>query len=262
MTTSTSLVVVDHGVAIGFSFEDLMKYHGPRAPGGVAHAFKVLERALPLLEAEAPPERRGIAIRTAFGGPGARDGFELVTRAVTDGRYVVDPALARPELGRTRERFVFELRYRERVVTLTLREGFVAEEFIALAFRDDRSTGEDRRLDVLKQEMADRLMSAPAHEVYDAEGDIPAHDPLTVARRFVAALNDDDVDVLRALSPDETRVARPDGVIVLLREATVEEHDGRVRLRIPARELRADDEVERVAEFEIRDGVVETFALR
>ena len=64
-------------------------------------------------------------MRTAFAGPGARDGFELVTRAVTDGRYTVDPALARPERGTTLERFVFRLGYRDRAVTLAVREGFV-----------------------------------------------------------------------------------------------------------------------------------------
>jgi hypothetical protein len=56
-------------------------------------------------------------VRTAFGGPGARDGAELVTRAVSDGRYVVDPALARPHRGLARERFVFELAYRGAAVT-------------------------------------------------------------------------------------------------------------------------------------------------
>ena len=78
---------------------------------------------------------------TAFGGPGARDAFELVTRAVTDGRYRVDTALARPERGWTRERFVFHLRYRGREVVLGVREGFVSEEFLTLA----RTAGPERR---------------------------------------------------------------------------------------------------------------------
>ena len=106
-----------------FTFEDMLRYHGPGSPGGVAHAYKVLERALPLLAPDAPAERREIIVRTAFGGPGARDGFELVTRAVTEGRFTVDPALARPERGRTLERFVFQLGYRERAVTLIARAG-------------------------------------------------------------------------------------------------------------------------------------------
>jgi hypothetical protein len=163
-----TIAVIDQGVPIAFSFQDLMKYHGPRSPGGVAHAFKVLERALPLLEPGGPPERREITIRTAFGGPGARDAFELVTRAVTEDRYVVDPALARPDRGPARERFVFRLGYRGRTVTLVVREGFVTDEFIALARKDPRGAEDERRLDVLKRKMADRVMAPPAIEVYDA----------------------------------------------------------------------------------------------
>lgn len=152
---------------LAFSVGDLRRYHGPGSPGGVAHAFKVLERALPLLSPDGPPQRREIAIRTAFGGPGARDGFELVTRAVTGGRYVVDPALARPERGRTMERFVFELAYRDTTVTLEVREGIVSDEFIDLARTDPRTDAQERHLDELKLEMSDRVMALPADAVYD-----------------------------------------------------------------------------------------------
>ncbi len=164
-----TIAVVDRGLAIAFSLDDLMRYHGPGSPGGVAHAFKVMERALPLLERDGPPERRQIAVRTAFGGPGARDAFELVTRAVTDGRYVVDPALARPERGRTLARFVFRLAYRGRAVTLAVREGYVPDELIDLARREARSADEERRLETLKREMADRVAAARAADVYDVE---------------------------------------------------------------------------------------------
>jgi len=145
-----------------------MKYHGPGSPGGVAHAFKVLERALPLLDPEGPCERREVVVETAFGGPGARDAFELVTRAVTGDRFRVDAALERPERGRALERFVFRLGYRERRATLTVREGFVTDEFIDLARTEERTAGQERRLDVLKREMADHVMAQPAGEVYDA----------------------------------------------------------------------------------------------
>jgi hypothetical protein len=166
-----TLELLDHGMPIAFSFEDLMRYHGPGSPGGVAHAFKVLERALPLLDPSGPVERRDLLVDTAFGGPGARDAIELVTRAVTGGRYVVDPALARPERGRTLERFVFRLSYRGRAVTLLLREGFVTDEFIDLARTDPRTNEQERKLDVLKREMAERVMAAPAAGVYDVAGE-------------------------------------------------------------------------------------------
>ncbi len=165
-----SLEVLDEGQLLTFTFADLMRYHGPRFPGGVAHAFTVLQRALPLLAPDGRPERREITVRTAFTGPGARDAFELVARAVTEDRYVVDPALERPERGRTLERYVFRLGYRERTVTLILRGGLVREEFIDLSRKQARTTDDQARLTVLKQEMADRLLSGPATEVYDVAG--------------------------------------------------------------------------------------------
>ncbi len=169
MASTASLVVLDRGTRLTFAFADLMRYHGPGSPGGVALGFKALELALPLLGADGPPERREIAIRTAFGGPGARDAFELVTRAVTEDRYVVDPALERPERGRALERFVFALAHRGTEVTLLLREGFVDDEFVDLARTEGRSATEEARLDVLKRELSERVMARPAAEVYDLE---------------------------------------------------------------------------------------------
>ncbi|MEA2125203.1 MAG: hypothetical protein QOI80_1985 [Solirubrobacteraceae bacterium] len=146
-----------------------MRYHGPGSPGGVAIAFKVLERALPLLGGGEPCERRAITITTAFGGPGARDGFELATRAVTDGRYVVDSALRRPERGTALERFVFRLGYHEHELELVLRDGFVTGEFAALAFASARSAAQEERLTVLKRELAERVMAAAAADVIAVE---------------------------------------------------------------------------------------------
>ena len=74
----------------------MMRYHGAHSPAGVAMAFKVMRRAFDELSPGAPPPRRSVVVRTAFRGPGARDGFEAVTRAVTEGRYTVDRSLLRP----------------------------------------------------------------------------------------------------------------------------------------------------------------------
>lgn len=168
----STIEVADQGSALTYTFEDLMRYHGPGSPGGVAHAVKVMERVLPLLEADGLPERREIEVETAFAGPGARDAFEMVTRAVTEGRYVVDDALARPERGPTHERFVFRLGYRGRSVTVVLREGYVGKEFIALARTEERTEEQESRLTVLKREMAELLLATPATEVYDVDGEV------------------------------------------------------------------------------------------
>lgn len=167
MTDDTRITVSDRGALLRFTNEDLLRYHGPANPGGVAHAFKVLERALPLLSPEQPPPRRAITVRTCFQGPGARDGFELVTRAVTEGRYDIDLSMVRPERGIALESYVFTVSLGAGSVTLVVREGYVTEEFVRLARQPDRTPEEERHLAVLKQEMADCLLARPGTEVYD-----------------------------------------------------------------------------------------------
>jgi hypothetical protein len=160
--------VVDRGRPLVFSFEDVLRYHGGGSPGGAALAFTAMLYGLPLLDSGRPCERREILVTTPFGGPGARDAFELVTRAVTSDRYVVDPRLALPERGRTLERFVFRLSTNQRDVTMVLREGFVTDEFVDLARTEGRAPEQEHRLDHLKQELADRVMNAEASALYDA----------------------------------------------------------------------------------------------
>lgn len=166
---SAAIVVSDRGERLEFSLADMMRYHGPTSPAGVAHAFKVLERAIPLLAPEGAPERREIVVRTAFGGPGARDAFELVTRGVTGDRYTLDPELARPERGRAMERFVFWLQYRGREVTLAVRDGYVTDEFIDLARTPERTSEQEERFTRLKATAAELLMSRAADEIYDVD---------------------------------------------------------------------------------------------
>jgi hypothetical protein len=83
----------------------------------------------------------------------------------------VDPALARPELGPTRARFVFRLGFRGRTLTVAVREGFVTADFIRLVDAAARTAEEQARLEELKGEMAARLLAATPGEVY-----IPAED--------------------------------------------------------------------------------------
>src|SRR3954451_25447988 len=161
------ITVQEHGQEVNFTFDDMMRYHGGHSPGGVAMAFKVMQRAFAVLSPEAPPERRSISVRTAFRGPGARDSFEAVTRAVSDGRYAVDRALVRPDLGRLREDFVFVALIGDRAATLLLRDGFVTDEFIDLARTESRTEDEESRLDNLKARLAQRVTTAAAADVFE-----------------------------------------------------------------------------------------------
>jgi hypothetical protein len=162
-----ALTLEERGRTITFTFDDMMRYHGVHSPAGVAMAFKVMQRAFAMLSPDAPPQRRSITVRTAFRGPGARDGFEAATRAVSDGRYVVDRTLVRADRGRLLEDFVFVVEVGGRTATLLLRDGFVTDEFIDLARAEQRTEAQEQRLDELKAQLAQRMMAAPADEVYD-----------------------------------------------------------------------------------------------
>lgn len=162
------ITVLDGGRLHSFSFDEMLKYHGPVAPGGVAHACKVMERAFAHLCPFNPPTRRDIRIETSFGGPGARDAFEMVTRVVTGDRYTVDPEYGAPfsDVGH-RNRYVFRVFHGADMVTLMLRPGLVREEFLTLGAKKDRSADENIQLSWLKDEMTARLMKLHATAVYD-----------------------------------------------------------------------------------------------
>jgi hypothetical protein len=173
MAVTSPIDVVDEGTNLAFSFEEMLRYSGPGSPGGVALAYQAMRCGFPMLDPAGPLERRELSVDTPFRGPGTRDGFELVTRSVTEGRYVIDLDLERPERGRTLEAFVFRLTYRDRTVTLLAREGVVADEFVSLARKDHRSAEDERRLTELKRELTDRLLATPPTEVFDTEPSRP-----------------------------------------------------------------------------------------
>ncbi|QRM33024.1 hypothetical protein [Microvirga sp. VF16] len=167
MSESSLITVLESGVAISFSFNDLLKYHGPHYPGGVAHALKVMELAFPLLDGGKLIERREIRITTPFPGPGARDAFEMVTRAVTDGRFTVDPMLSQTHRGDVLKGYYFSLSYRDRAIAVLIKPGHVREDFIALGQKADRTPDEEAHLVLLKNEMTQRLLALPASEIYE-----------------------------------------------------------------------------------------------
>ena len=161
--------VQEQGTAVVFSFQEMLRYSGPGSPGGVALGLKMMERAFALLEPDGLVERREVVVHTAFGGPGARDACELVTRGLTEGRYVVDPALERPERGDTLRTFAFRVSYRARTASLLLRPGFVTDEFVRLAQSSYLTGEEQQHFAEMKRALAGHLMTTKAVEVFDVE---------------------------------------------------------------------------------------------
>jgi hypothetical protein len=166
MRGGTTLIVLDNGKPVSFTFEDLMRYHGHGFPGGVAHAFAAMRSAFPKLDAGRPLERREIVVRTAFRGPGGHDALEMVTRGRSEGRQHLAPELSEPERGLTLQNYVFEFSYRGATVKVHVAEGIVRDEFIMLGGKQQRTPEEEERLEWLKHDMANRILALEPDEVY------------------------------------------------------------------------------------------------
>jgi hypothetical protein len=162
-----TILVQELGQLLEFSYTDMLCYAGPHSRQGVASAFKVMQRAFAALSPNQPPPRRSVVIRVAYAEPGSRDGFEAVTRAVTDNRYTIEPTLAQPARGRLLQGFVYQVAIAGRTATLMLRPGFITTEFFGLAGKPERDHAEEARLDEMKAQLAHRILTATAEDVYE-----------------------------------------------------------------------------------------------
>jgi hypothetical protein len=124
----------------------------------------------------------------------------------------------------------------------------------------------------------------PAYCIGMSASDVVTDQPLDTARRFIAAFNARDAEALRKLVSEDVELRKVDGDalrgedglralltaaddldlrLVPLRAGTVQQaSDGATRVAIPLRELIGPDDIERVAEFELRDGRIVAFAVR
>jgi hypothetical protein len=162
-----TILVQELGQLLEFSYTDMLCYAGPQSRQGVASAFKVMQRAFAALSPNQPPPRRSVVIRAAYPEAGSRDGFEAVTRAVTDGRYVIEPTLAQPARGRLLQGYVYQVSIAGRTATLMLRPGFITTEFFELAGKAERDHAEESLLDEMKAQMAHRILTTAAEDVYE-----------------------------------------------------------------------------------------------
>jgi hypothetical protein len=162
-----TILVQELGQLLEFSYTDMLCYAGPFSRAGVASALKMLQRAFAALSPNHPPQRRSIVVRAAFDEPGIRDGIEAVTRAVTDGRYSVDPGLVRADRGRILQGFVFQATVNGRTATLLLRRGFITEEFFELTARPERDKADESQLEELNIQLTRQILTASPEDVYE-----------------------------------------------------------------------------------------------
>lgn len=116
------VVVREPEGSLVFQLEDLMRYSGPRGLIASGLTMKLLNRAFNDLSPEEPPMRNEIYILSSFPGSDVVDGFELVTRAVTRGRYILDQAKAPKDAPPSPAGgfMYFEIGYRNKCFAYTL----------------------------------------------------------------------------------------------------------------------------------------------
>lgn len=161
-----SISVTEGGQVQAFDFAALMAYHGGGFPGGVVHGLKAMQAGFAAL-GEGPLPRREIHVLTAFTGPGGRDAVECVTRALTDGRYRVDRALGGKDvINDPPGPYIWRFSLGSLTAEVTIRPGHVLPEFVELGAVQGRSTAQEARLELLKHEMAERLLPLAADGIY------------------------------------------------------------------------------------------------
>lgn len=168
-TRHPPLAVLDGTDLLHIGFEDLLKYHGLGSIGGVAIAFRVMAAALARLSPDGALERRSVSILTAFGGPGAADAFEMVTRGRSENRYRVEVELDAAEAApAARGRYFFQFSTPAAVCALGLHEGVVFPEFMQLVQQSARSplqAPQAARLKELKFLLAQRVLALPEEKL-------------------------------------------------------------------------------------------------
>ncbi|XWN32854.1 MAG: hypothetical protein ROR55_07150 [Devosia sp.] len=158
----TVLRIADPDRVLEFSFEDLVKFHGTRSICGLTVGYKVLQRAFEALDAARIPLRReAITIATAFPGPGARDAFECVTRAVSAERYTVEKVAPSGEIAEAAfGAYYFRVHHGDDAAILGVKPGVVRNDFLELRRKEkagSASKEELGRFRELQWELSNRI---------------------------------------------------------------------------------------------------------
>lgn len=152
---------------IEIGFDAVAAYHGQAALAMLAVTFQALRLALGTLSPSVPPRRGDISILSGHPGPGVRDAFEFVTRAVTRNAYVVDRSLPEGRLvPGANISYSFRITVADRTVILGLRPDALPQRFFTLNFTPFRSPEEERELSALKRSIAKDVLARPAEALF------------------------------------------------------------------------------------------------
>lgn len=116
---------------VSFCRDDLYRYSGPRSMIASALVFRIMKEAIHDLSPSDIPERKAFMILSGHAGPGVRDGFELLTRAFTEGRYRVDAVGAPKEAPRSAAggHMFFRIGYKNKAMLYVLSDELFGEKW-------------------------------------------------------------------------------------------------------------------------------------
>ena len=115
---------------IGYREDDLYRFAGPRAL--IASALEAIKDLSP----NEIPCRKDFTVISGHSGPGVKDGFEYLTRAVSERRYLYDPDKARSNApaapASAAEGFMyFEIGYRGKAIRYVLADDIFDSEWFS-----------------------------------------------------------------------------------------------------------------------------------
>jgi hypothetical protein len=149
---------------IEIGFDALAAYHGQSALAMLAITFQCLRATTAILSPQSPAPRSAFFIVSGHPGPGVRDAFEFVTRAVTRGAYVIDLTLPDARHNPFAEiSYSFTISLGKRTAHAALKKNVLPDRFFELIALKSKSDVIQSEFSALKRAIAaDVLAVAPA----------------------------------------------------------------------------------------------------
>ncbi|MEI7026070.1 hypothetical protein WBG83_10265 [Paenibacillus sp. y28] len=168
----TVIHIMDDQDELQIGFSDIEKYHGRLALMAVAVAFRAQQAAFKELFGDRVPQRKEIKIISGHAGPGFRDSFEFVTRALTRGQYTVDVQYPQGQYDPHRPQayaFVISTLAGD-AVEVVLKESFLPAVFYDYLKKGREGTmtdAEQEQFRQLKLSLSEQALALPQDELLD-----------------------------------------------------------------------------------------------
>ncbi|GJL67153.1 MAG: hypothetical protein NPIRA05_21240 [Nitrospirales bacterium] len=169
LLTSEIIEILEDGEIQRLTYAGLLAFHRGNAVWGASVGYRAMQAAGWALSQESIWDRKFLFVVSAHPGPGVRDAIEFVTRCVKRNRFqLLDPQ--QPVACNQRIQFRWWVTQHDRTVDVTLRKGFVPEQFFDLVERvgsDHKKPADSLTLEKLKAELTERLWHEPFTTLFE-----------------------------------------------------------------------------------------------